>query len=279
MPKTYQILAAVVVCGILCAVAALTVSGCSDEPVVHPHADGEFGGIIVPVGRDHYHAEVLFVAGGQMRLYMRGQDEVKVVDIEEQTIKAFVRAKGVAEAVEIELKPEAQPGDKPGRTSQFFGQLPAEFATRQMLVTVPEITVDGERYRFHFLTEEPDAEHPSRPPKVTDSAEKELYLTPAGAYTEADIKANGSQTASMRYAGFQSKHNLHPQPGDPICPVTLTRANAKCTWIIAGKTYLFCCPPCIDEFLKNARENPDQLKQPESFVKADPEGSTAPDPK
>jgi YHS domain-containing protein len=277
MPKQFQLLAALLVCGILCTIAIFLIPGCTDDGEVdHPHIEGEFGGIIVPVGRDHYHAEVLFVAGGQMRIYMRGKDEVKVVDIEEQTLKAFVRAKGVTEAVEIELQPDTQPGDKPGRTSQFSGQLPADFATRQMLVTVPQITVNGERYRFHFMTEEPDAEHPSMPAKVTDSAEKELYLTPAGAYTAADVKANGSQTASSRYADFQSKHNLHPQPGDRLCPVTKTRASNECTWIIAGKTYFFCCPPCIDEFVKQARENPAQLQPPESFIKkADPEDSTA----
>ena len=140
---------------LLCLLAAATlIPGCNgDEPEVHPHADGDFGGVIVPVGRDHYHAEVLFVTGGEMRIYMRDHDEVKVVDIEEQKLKVYVRGKGLSEATEVILEPDPQPGDKEGRTSQFFGQLPDNFAGRRLLVTVPEITINGERYRFHFMTE------------------------------------------------------------------------------------------------------------------------------
>ncbi|MDA1249618.1 MAG: hypothetical protein O2820_10375 [Planctomycetota bacterium] len=268
MPRQFQLLTALILSGILCTVAAVWMSGCADDgEAEHGHIEGEFGGIIVPVGRDHYHAEILFVAGGQMRIYMRGKDEVNVVDIEEQTLNAFVRAKGLTESVEVSLLPDPQPGDKPGRSSQFSGHLPEDFATRQMLVTVPQITIDGERYRFHFMTEEPDAEHPSMPAKVTDTAEKELYLTTSGTYTASDIKANGSQTASSRYSGFQSNHNIQPQPGDRLCPVTKTRASNECSWIIAGRTYYFCCPPCIDEFVKQARANTTPLPPPDSFIK------------
>ena len=262
---------------LFCFLSVASLPGCNDdEPEVHPHADGDFGGVIVPVGRDHYHAEVLFVTGGEMRIYMRDHDEVKVVDIEKQHLKVYVRGKGLTEATEVILEADPQPGDKEGRTSQFFGQLPDNFGSRQLLVTVPEITINGERYRFHFMTEEPDSAHPTMPPKVKDSAEKKLYLTAKGAYTDADIKANGSKTASVKYADFQSNHNLHPQPGDRLCPITKTRASKDCTWIVAGETYHFCCPPCIDEFVKKARENPEALPKPDSLIKkADAVDSTS----
>ena len=126
------------------------------------------------------------------------------------------------------------------------------------------------------MTEEPDTEHPTMPPKVEDSAEKTLYLTAKGAYTDADIKANGSKTASDKYADFQSNHNLHPQPGDRLCPITKTRASNDCSWIIAGQTYHFCCPPCIDEFVKKARENPNELPEPESLIKKADAGDSTP---
>jgi hypothetical protein len=104
------------------------------------------------------------------------------------------------------------------------------------------------------------------PPKVVDAAERQLYLTPGGKYTAEDIKANGNMTASQKYAGFKASHDRNPRPGDKICPITDTKANPKCTWIVGGKTYEFCCPPCIDEFVRLAKENPDKIKEPEDYV-------------
>ena len=96
---------------------------------------------------------------------------------------------------------------------------------------------------------------------------KKPYPTHAGKYTEADIKANGSMTAKQKYGDEMSEHDMHPKKGMKICPITDTKANPKFTWVVAGKTYEFCCPPCIDEFVKRAKERPDQIKDPGSYVK------------
>jgi len=98
--------------------------------------------------------------------------------------------------------------------------------------------------------------------------ERELYLTPAGKYTETDILANDSSTRSQQFKDFIASHDLHPKVGDTICPITLTKANPKCTWIIGGKSYQFCCPPCIDEFLLLAKEQPEKIREPEEYVKS-----------
>src|SRR5205807_486834 len=103
--------------------------------------------------------------------------------------------------------------------------------------------------------------------KVQDEAERQLYLTPGGKYTAADIEANGQRTASEKFQGFQAAHDLHPAPGERICPITLTRANQACTWIVGGQEYQFCCPPCVDEFVQLAKSKPDQIKQPEEYRK------------
>ncbi len=63
-----------------------------------------------------------------------------------------------------------------------------------------------------------------------------------------------------------SKHDMNPKPGEKICPVTFTKANAKIEWQLDGKKYLFCCPPCVDEFVRTAKEEPDQWKEPEDYV-------------
>ena len=105
------------------------------------------------------------------------------------------------------------------------------------------------------------------PPKVVDAEERKLYLTPGGKYTDADIKANGGAVAEAAFKGLKAEHDLKPKPGDKICPVTLTKANPKFSWVIDGETYQFCCPPCVDEFVALAKEKPDEIQPPEFYRK------------
>ena len=107
---------------------------------------------------------------------------------------------------------------------------------------------------------------PAMPAAVREAEARELYLTAGGKYTAADIAANGRMTAAERYRGFRARHDADPRPGDAVCPVTHTKANAGCTWIVDGKTYQFCCPPCIDEFVRAARERPEVILPPEAYI-------------
>ncbi len=232
----------------------------------HPHKPGAHGGIIVEIGRDNYHAEAVFEKGGLLKLYTLGKDEAKVIDVESQELKAYVKEEGAAEATEVTLNSVPRPGDKAGRTSQFIGKLPAELAGKQLVVTIPSITINGERFRVGFAsaTADHDAGMPSG---VSAAEEKNLYLKPGGIYTEADIKANGNVTASQKFKGLKAKHDLRPKPGDKICPITLTKANPQFSWIVNGRTYEFCCPPCVDEFVLTAKTKPDEIKEPQEYVK------------
>ncbi|GMV26732.1 MAG: hypothetical protein AMXMBFR58_27630 [Phycisphaerae bacterium] len=105
------------------------------------------------------------------------------------------------------------------------------------------------------------------PAGVDADEERTLYLTPGGIYTEADIKANGSVTASEKFKGKMAKHDMKPKAGDKICPITMTKANPKFTWIIGGKTYEFCCPPCIDEYVLLAKTSPKEVLDPSKYIK------------
>lgn len=105
------------------------------------------------------------------------------------------------------------------------------------------------------------------PAGLADSEARELYLTPGGKYTDDDIKANGSVTADAKFKGVMSKHDFKPQAGDAICPITMTKVNPKFVWIIGGKSYQFCCPPCIDEFVLLAKKSPEQIEDPSFYVK------------
>lgn len=230
----------------------------------HGHKVTAHGGIVVPIGSDSYHAEAVFEKGGVLRLYTLGQNEAVVLEVEAQPLTGFVKVEGSLESESVILAAKPQPGDKPGMTSLFVGHLPKEMGGKKVEVTIPSIRVGNERFRLAFKSA-PDAGDHGVPPKVADADEQKLYLTPGGKYTEADIKANGSVTASAKFKGVKAEHDLKPKAGEKICPVTLTKANPKFSWIIGGKTYEFCCPPCVDEFVALAKESPGEVKPPESY--------------
>jgi hypothetical protein len=252
------------------AASSSAASAASDEE--HAHVPGAHGGIIVSLGRDSYHVEAVFEKGGLLHLYMLGSDETRIQEVDNQELTGYVKPADSNESVAFMIKPQPQPGDAAGKTSLFVAELPKELAGSNLDVTVPSIRIAGERFRLGF-TSAPHAldEHAGdiMPDKVADEAERDLYLAPGGIYTQADIEANGNVTASQKFKGFMAKHDMHPKPGDKICPVTMTKANPACSWIVGGKKYEFCCPPCVDEFVSWAKneETIKDVKDPEFYVK------------
>ena len=232
----------------------------------HGHKPGAHGGIMVEIGRDNYHAEAIFEKGGTLRLYMLGKDEAKVQEVERQELTAYAKAEGGTDSATFVLKAAPQPGDAEGKTSMFIGTLPKELHGKRVEVTIPSIRIAGERFRIGFKS---FAEtHDGAMPTASEGDEaRQLYLVPGGIYTAADIQANGNMTAAQKFAGKMARHDMKPKPGDKICPVTYTKANPEFTWVVAGKTYEFCCPPCVDEFVGWAKGQPDQIKEPHEYVK------------
>jgi hypothetical protein len=234
----------------------------------HAHKPSNHGGIIVEIGSDNYHAEAVFEKGGTLRLYMLGSDESKVQEIEAQPLTAYVKAEGDAESVSFVLRPEPQTGDKSGMTSLFLGLLPKELAGKNLEVTIPTIRIGNDRFRISFKSVQ-DGAHTdaAMPTKLLDDDEQKLFLTPGGLYTEADIKANGVTTPTLKFKSVRPAHDSNPKAGDKICPISETVANPKFTWVIGGKSYEFCCTPCIEEFLTKAKEKPSEIKDPEQYRK------------
>jgi YHS domain-containing protein len=199
-------------------------------------------------------------------LYLLGKDEAGVQEVESQVLTAYVKVEGGMGATAIKVRPVPQAGDREGKTSQFLAKLAKELAGKKVEVTVPSITIEGARYRFGFQSAaDPHVEN--MPAQLADEDERKLYLTPGGKYTEADIKANGGQTAAAKFRGIMASHDMKPKPGDKVCPITLTKANPKFTWTIGGKEYEFCCPPCVDEFVQTAKMHPEEIKEPDDYVK------------
>jgi hypothetical protein len=234
----------------------------------HAH-QSQHGGTVVAIGRENYHAEAVFEKGGTLRLYLLGADETKIQEIEAKPLDAFARTAGDTEAEKFVLKPEPQTGDKPGMTSLFVGQLPKQLAGKAVEVTIPNVTIEDGRFRIAFQSVPPQSAHaePGMPVKLGTDEEQTLFLTPGGKYTAADIVANGKTVPSVKFRGIRATHDAKPDPGTAICPISETKANPKFAWVIGGKTYEFCCTPCIEEFVATAKEKPDEVKDPEFYRK------------
>src|SRR5208283_1801092 len=207
-------------------------------PAAHAHdKPGSHGGLISPIGTENYHVEAVFEKEGIVKLYVLGKDEARVQEVESQSLEAYVKPMDGMEATQVDFQAVPQKGDTQGKTSRFIGKLPPELRGKAVTGTVPSITISGERFRFSFASGQ--SHEDPMPQQVSAEQARELYLTPGGKYTQADIEANGTMTAPQKYEGFRASHNIKPSKGDKVCPVTLTKANPKCTWIVGGNTYEF----------------------------------------
>ena len=229
----------------------------------HGHPPSPHGGLIVSLGPDdRYHVEAVLETEGLLKLYTLGEDVTKVLDVPSQTVEAQLKVDGEKTTATILLMPMPQTGDPDGKTSRFMGKLPPEFRGRPLAITVPALVVAGERFRLEFASA-----RPTHGIGTAAQGQEKLYLTPGGLYTDDDIRANGGVPAGRKYAGVRANHDVRPRAGDRVCPVTRTKANPEFTWVVAGKTYEFCCPPCVDEFVGWAREMPERVKDPDAYVK------------
>ena len=123
----------------------------------HTHKPAAHGGTIVEIGRDNYHAEVVFAKDGDLNLYTLGKDESKSISVEIQTLKAHV--KHDEKSHEMELKPEPQKDDPKGKTSLFVGKLPAELIGKKLTVTIPSLMMEGTSFRVEFSSDGKHDDH------------------------------------------------------------------------------------------------------------------------
>ena len=267
------------------ALATVTLIGCNqsqppvahqpDEPkpgekkddTDHGHKPGAHGGILVSLGKDSYHAEAKFEKGRKVRLYMLGKEETRVQEVEAQDLAGFVTIEGSTEAVPFTFKAEPQEGDAKGKTSLFVATLPENMSGKKVQVTINNINVGGERFRIGFSNEALAHADPAMPEKKASDDEKALFLTPGGKYTAADIQTNGNTIPAVKFKGIRPTHDDNPKAGQVICPISKTLANPKFIWVVGGKTYQFCCIPCIEEFVDKAKEKPEEIKDPSTYIK------------
>ncbi|MFO0842318.1 MAG: hypothetical protein U0797_07940 [Gemmataceae bacterium] len=210
----------------------------------------------------HDHAEAVLEPGGLLAVYTLQADARLPRPVAAQVLTAWVRPAEGGEATRMVLPPMPLHGDALGTTSRFKGKLPKQLWGRMLALTMAELAVGDDRFKVEF-----DQVRSSADAGAHVEAERRLYLTPGGKYTEADIEANGSTTARQKYGEFEAKHDLDPTARKWVCPVSLVRSTPGFSWVVDGKPYRFCCPPCIDEFVRLAKDEPERIKRSEEYLK------------
>ncbi len=81
------------------------------------------------------------------------------------------------------------------------------------MAATPTWQITTDRFRFGFSSAVEQHGGDAMPAKVTNKEEQELYLTPRGIYTQADIEANGNVTASQKFGGFMAADEPQPKAG------------------------------------------------------------------
>lgn len=235
------------------------------ERTPHAHQNAR-GGVVQSVG--NHHVELLREQGGKIHLFLLGEDERELRPASAAKITAYVRPDGATESLPLELSAAPQPGEPAGFASAFTGTLPPAMRSSHAVLSCT-LPLSDRVYRVHFSLEpaEPHEETPAMPAALPSDVQSTLYRNPAGGYSRADIEANGLAAPQEKYRSMTPRHNPRPARGERVCPITQTKADARFSWIIGGKRYLFCCPPCIDEFVQRARTEPGAIRQPEAYVK------------
>lgn len=233
----------------------------------------QHGGEIQAAGDNHLEA-VVGPAGG-VSLYVMGITETRPFPLAQNTLWGSVQAAGAAPA-RVLLHAAPLGGEPKGRSSVFVGEVPPRLAGKPIRLAV-SVALSGQEKRVTFdispgaaPSVAPAAAHDTSATRVVALAitpeERALFLKPGGAYTAADIAANGGTTPDQRFKGLMANHHLHPKKGTYTCPITMTQANPKFPWVVGGRTYLFCCPPCVTEFVKTAKADPKSLKPPTAYL-------------
>jgi hypothetical protein len=234
----------------------------------HDHGAGPHGGTIVELGK--YHGE--FTVDHKKKeatLYIYDGAIKKLVPL---TTTKFTLSIAKPK-FQVEMKAVPQEGDPTGKSSRFVATH-EEFGKEAEYGGTISGEIDGKPYVTDFIEKEHDhkdhkdgKDQKDEKGKDDKKEEKKVFLTPGGKYTAADIAANGNVLPSDKFKGIKSNHDIKPAAGDKLCPITKTKANESFQWVINGKTYEVCCPPCLEELVEMAKTNPDQLKEPGEYIK------------
>src|SRR6516225_277831 len=248
--------------------AGNTADNKADEEEDHRHLAGPHRGTVADWGGGKYHVEFCVDhAKKEATVYLLKANAKTPAPIKTDKLLLSISQP----SFQVELKARVQEGDPQGTASRFVGNH-ENLAKEQEFAGTISGEVDGKPYAGDFKEEPGKHEHKKNHKahnKVQGSGtalERELFLKPSGIYTAADIEANGKTVPSVKYQGISWPHDDNLRKGDKVCPVTTNKADPRCNWIVNGKKYEFCCTPCLDKFVKWAKQDPKKIKTPEEYV-------------
>jgi hypothetical protein len=233
----------------------------------HAHGAGPHGGTLADWGGGKFHVEFTVDHSKQeAAVYVLGDDAKTPVPIKATGGLILLTIKDPP--FQVELKAEPQKGESSEKASRFVGKH-AKLGKEQEFAGTISGEVDGIPYAADFKEEPEGSEHGkvSSSREIVGDRERDLYMTAGGLYTEEDIKANGNSVPSAKFKGVVWAHDEDLKAGDKVCPVTANKSEAECSWIVGGKKYEFCCPPCLDKFIMWAKTKPEKVKDPGEYVK------------
>jgi YHS domain-containing protein len=230
------------------------------------HSNGPHGGNVIDFGP--YHAELTVdQTTKKATIYILDSSIKNAVPIAADKLQLSIKSP----QFQVDMLADPQPGEAKGKSSRFSA-VHENFGKKQEFEGTVSGVLDGKPYLGDFdVKDHKDGDKHGKhedAPKTDDglARERALFLTPGGIYTAADIAANGNTIPSIKYRGISWEHADDLKPGDKVCPITVNKADSKCTWIVNGKTYEFCCTPCLDKFVKWAKNEPGKIKAPEEYI-------------
>jgi hypothetical protein len=218
----------------------------------HDHPDaGPHGGPLAEWGNEEYHAEfTVDPARNQVTVYILDDTTKAAPNIDAAKItKVKVTLVGSKPLISVDLKHDSKRSDAKGIA--FVGT--HEHFSKAAKMTWNISGNVGDKPYSNDVT-------------YTTSKTTQLYLTPGGIYTAADIKANGNTTPAEKFKDKIWAHDDDLKPGDKFCPITKKKAEAACAWVINEQRYEFCCPPCLDKFMGWAHNQPEKVKDAREYV-------------
>jgi hypothetical protein len=256
-------------CGAVTALAIMVMLGIQLLPLVrheHHHPVAVHGGQIVPLGDEnsHYHIEVVVNPTGLVMLYPLGSDSAETVAAETQRLIAKAKPVGAEEFFDVVFRPAPQAVRDDGRTTAFIGRLPGDAISGHIVIRFASFRIGGKAFDFEVESKSPRPSEEIRAEYEAD--QRRIYLTAGGKYTDADIAFSGRVTASAKFRGHRAGHLSSPRAGEKVCPITGIKATSEIAWRVSGDTYLFCCQPCVDDFVMLAKERPGEIRGPEEYV-------------
>ena len=228
------------------------------------------GGPVVEWGSDEFHAEftvdhptktvIVYILDGEMK-----KARIVVVSRISAGSKTHVVASEKPK-IEIDLTHDPKKSGKDGIAFTWRARFFCQAGRSSRAQSSPCSTKTRKRRRKRTPGKEFDYEPKKEggDKKKTVSTE-DLYRTPGGIYTAADIKANGDVPPKVKFKGIAHREEAL-KVGDKMYPISKEKASSEVTWVIAGERYEFCCPPCVERFLKLAHNEPEKVKKPAEYV-------------